>query len=78
MKKRGRFGAIICQVERHGAVLLRGFEGTCTPAGIHQLYTSLGLKPCEDPLSKTGLRKSIDNQVSGIPLPEAYKSNRYV
>eukprot|EP00238_Polyblepharides_amylifera_P010177 CAMPEP_0196592330 /NCGR_PEP_ID=MMETSP1081-20130531/72445_1 /TAXON_ID=36882 /ORGANISM="Pyramimonas amylifera, Strain CCMP720" /LENGTH=424 /DNA_ID=CAMNT_0041915979 /DNA_START=116 /DNA_END=1390 /DNA_ORIENTATION=- len=54
---------LLKQVEKHGAVLLRGFPETGTPAGMKNMYNALGLEPCEDPLSKTGLRKSVDNQL---------------
>jgi len=54
---------IMQQVETHGAVMLRGFSNTKSPADIHKMYTALGLVPCEDPLSNTGLRKSVDEQL---------------
>eukprot|EP00899_Mesostigma_viride_P005535 jgi/Mesvir1/14983/Mv14645-RA.1 len=51
---------LLKKVEKHGAVLLKGFSTTKAAPGLRQMFQVLGLIPCEDPLSKTGLRKSVD------------------
>jgi len=42
---------------KHGAVWLRGFDLMKGVAGYREMYETLGLEPCLDPLHSSGLRK---------------------
>ena len=42
---------------KYGAIWFRGFDMMQSVQGYRQMYESLGLDPCLDPLHSSGLRK---------------------
>lgn len=53
----------------YGAIVLRGFPIATTPEGFQQLYATLGLEACLDPLHSVAARPTVGGK--GSPVYEA-------
>ena len=58
------------KMERHGAVVFRGFDLMKSQDGFQQFYKAVGMKTCLDPLHSVSARPTVDGNKNS-PVYEA-------